>query len=240
MCPAQSSSPPSAADRVFAAVRDAILSGSLEAGSRHSVYRLAAEHDVSRTPVREAVLRLADSGLVSIERNRGFVVRSITTADVREVFELRLLLEVPAAAWAAGHLDTQLADALRRALADLREAASSGSVERFEACDRALHAIIDGAPGNGRLAQEVGELRSSVRARGAVTVDRSRTVEDVLEDHEPIVAAILAEDPAAAADAMRTHLVRTATLLIDQLSDDPPDVRLWPEDVALSQERRAD
>lgn len=231
MSPAQSSSHPSAADRVFDVVRNAILTGSLEAGSRHSVYRLAAEHDVSRTPVREAVLRLADAGLVSIERNRGFVVRSITAADVREVFELRLLLEVPAAAWAASHLDPSLEEALRRALADLREAASYGTLERFETCDRALHAIIDAAPGNARLAQEVGELRSSVRARGAVTVDRSRTVADVLEDHEPIVAAILAEDPDAAAEAMRTHLVRTAALLIDQLSDDPTDVRLWPEDV---------
>lgn len=231
MCPAQSPSHPSAADRVFVTVRDAILTGALEAGSRHSVYRLAAEHDVSRTPVREAVLRLADAGLVSIERNRGFVVRSITAADVREVFELRLLLEVPAAAWAASHLDASLADALREALADLRDAASTDSLERFEACDRALHAIIDGAPGNGRLAQEVAELRSSVRARGAVTLDRSRTVTDVLEDHVPIVAAILAGDADAAADAMRSHLVRTATLLIDQLSDDPPVVRLWPEDV---------
>jgi len=81
-----------ATDRVFALLRERIVGGDLVAGSQHSIYRLSEQLEVSRTPVREAVLRLADLGLVEIERNRGVRIRGVSVADVREVFELRLLL----------------------------------------------------------------------------------------------------------------------------------------------------
>lgn len=204
------------ADQVFASLRHAILTGAMEAGSRHSIYRLAEEHGVSRTPVRDAVLRLADAGLVTIERNRGVVVRAVTAHDVREVFELRLLLEVPAAAQAARTLDEAAAATLRQALAELQAAAAAGEVERFEQSDRALHAAIDGALGNARLVAEVTALRESIQARGAATVHRSRGLADILAEHVPIVEAVLARDEAGAARAMRAHLVSTARLLSRQ------------------------
>ncbi|MGJ9413165.1 GntR family transcriptional regulator [Aeromicrobium sp. CF4.19] len=219
----------SATDRVFAVLRDAILSGRMEAGSRHSIYRLAEQHGVSRTPVRDAVLRLADVGLVTIERNRGVVVRAVTPDDVREVFELRLLLEVPAAVHAARHLDDDLAARLRDDLAGLRAAARSGDVEAFDRHDRALHAAVDGALGNARLVAQVAAWRESIQARGAVTVNRSRDLDDILGEHVPVVESILSQDPAAAAAAMREHLVSTASLLIEQTGGDPSSMLLWQE-----------
>ncbi|MFT4189442.1 MAG: GntR family transcriptional regulator, partial [Aeromicrobium sp.] len=107
---------PSAAEEVFARLREQILTGQLSAGSRQSIYRLSDSLGVSRTPVREAVLRLADLGLVTVERNRGIVVRGVRAEDVRDVFELRLLLEVPAASAAAAAADAGLVDRLRAAL----------------------------------------------------------------------------------------------------------------------------
>ncbi len=109
---------------VFAALRQRILTGELAPGTRHSVYRLADELGVSRTPVREAVLRLADLGLVTIERNRGITIRGVRAEDVRDVFELRLLLEVPAAAGAASQVDDALAERLSDALDAMRHAAA--------------------------------------------------------------------------------------------------------------------
>ncbi len=217
----------SATDRVFGALRDAILSGEIEAGSRHSIYRLAEEHGVSRTPVRDAVLRLADAGLVRIERNRGVVVRGLTADDIREVFELRLLLEVPAAREAARGLEEEDAERLRGAIADLEAAADDADVERFEQVDRALHAVIDGSLGNARLVAQVIALRESIQARGAVTVHRSRGLHDILREHVPLVEAVLRRDPETAASAMREHLVRTAALLIEQSGGDPSSMLLW-------------
>lgn len=205
------------AERVFALLREEILAGTRAPGSQHSIYRLAEELGVSRTPVREAVLRLADAGLVTVERNRGVRVRAVTVQDLVEVFELRLLLEVPAAAFAARHADDEQRDLLARCLAAMAEAAESGDEAAFEAHDRALHAAVHAVSGNGRLAEEVLALRTSIQARGAVTLHRSRGAQEILEEHAPVVDAIREGDASRAARLMRDHLVHTAELLVRQL-----------------------
>lgn len=204
----------SATEDVFAEVRSRILTGSLAPGSRHSIYQLADELNVSRTPAREAVLRLADLGLVSIERNRGFVVRGVQATDVREVFELRILLEVPAAARAAERADDSLVERLQALLDEMREAARVEDVAVFTERDRALHAALGEAFGNSRLSREVDRLRDSIQVRGVSTINQSRSMGDIAEEHAPIVDAIAARDPDAAAKAMRDHLERTADLLL--------------------------
>ena len=198
----------------FTILRQRILTGDLAPGTRHSVYRLADELGISRTPAREAVLRLADLGLVTIERNRGITIRGVRAEDVRDVFELRLLLEVPAAAAAAAHVDDALAERLRDALDAMRRAAADGDEATFMRHDRDLHAALGEALGNARLSQEVDRLRDSIQVRGVSTVDRARSLIEVAEEHAPIVGAVIAGDPAAAASAMREHLVHTAALLL--------------------------
>ena len=220
----------SATERVFTTLRESILTGSMAPGSRHSIYRLAEEHGVSRTPVREAVLRLADAGLVTIERNRGVVVRAVAVRDVLEVFELRLLLEVPATAFTAAHGTAADHVALRAHLDAMQAASRAGDERAFERHDRDLHAALHGPLGNARLQAEVLALRESIQARGAVTVHRSRGTEEILAEHEPIVAAVLARDAGGAASAMRDHLLHTAELLARQI-DPRADLAGWRERV---------
>ncbi|MEJ7757921.1 MAG: GntR family transcriptional regulator [Nocardioidaceae bacterium] len=81
--------------QVAAAVRDAIGSGELRTGDLYSVQQIADRLDVSRTPVREALLGLADAGLVRFERNRGFRVIRHDPHQIAEMFAMRILLEVP-------------------------------------------------------------------------------------------------------------------------------------------------
>lgn len=205
-------------DRVFASLRESIVTGEFPAGSLHSIYRLADLLEVSRTPVREAVLRLADIGLVSIERNRGVRIRGVTVADVREVFELRLLIEVPAAAYAAAHADAATIASIGSALDEMRRYAELDDEPQFTAHDRRLHHEIGAALGNARLQAEVATLRDSIQARGASTIRRSRGMSELATEHAPIVAAISTGDPTAAAAHMERHLVNTATLLMEQLA----------------------
>jgi DNA-binding GntR family transcriptional regulator len=84
-------------DRVVHELRESIRSGVLRPGELYSVYQLAEQLQVSRTPVREGLLRLAEAGMVRFERNRGFRVLRSAPADIAGIFHLRLLLEVPAA-----------------------------------------------------------------------------------------------------------------------------------------------
>ncbi|MGA8850899.1 MAG: GntR family transcriptional regulator [Aeromicrobium sp.] len=216
----------STTDDVFVRLRQQILTGELGPGSRHSVYRLSDELGVSRTPVREAVLRLADLGLVTIERNRGITIRGVRAEDVRDVFELRLMLEVPAAAGAAESADDILVGRLSTELEAMRSAARTGDEVAFTWHDRALHAALGEALGNVLLTREVDRLRDSIQVRGVSTMGRSRTMADVAEEHAPIVEAVAAGDAAAAATAMREHLEHTAALLLDEVGAQLA-VRTW-------------
>ncbi len=217
----------STTDDVLTRLREQILTGALPPGSRHSIYRLADELGVSRTPVREAVLRLADLGLVTIERNRGITIRGVRAEDVRDVFELRLLLEVPAAAGAAARVDEALADRLRQLLDAMRTAAASGDAPGFYGHDRLLHAALGDALGSPRLSAEVDRLRDLIQVRGVSTGGRTRSLPDVAEEHAPIVAAVVAGDVVGAAAAMRDHLVHTASLLLEQVGGDAAPLRGW-------------
>jgi len=182
--------PQTLATHARTAVLAAIGDGRLEPGTLHSVAQLAEQLGVSRTPVREALLMLEREGRVRFERNRGVRITVPTAHDVAEVFELRLLLEVPAAAKACGTVDT---GALRAAL-------DEGDGERF-------HEEILLAAGNRRLAAIVAGLREVLAGPGA------RDADEVAAEHRAILAALEAADADRAAAAMRYHLRRTAELL---------------------------
>ena len=96
---------PTLADAVAQAVRDGVAAGELVPEVTYSVYQLADLLQISRSPVREGLLRLAEAGLVEIRRNRGFRVLPPRAHDIEEIVEIRLALE-PAAAGKAARLGT--------------------------------------------------------------------------------------------------------------------------------------
>ena len=220
----------STTDRVHALLREEIVTGVLAGGTLHSIYALAARLGVSRTPVRDAVLRLADAGMVTIERNRGVRIRGLAVHDIREVFEARLLLEVPAAAHAARYASAELLQELDARVSALAAAAETHDAAEFNRLDRGLHRAIMLASGNHRLAEMVESLRDATQAHGVSTIDRSRSIRDVQVEHLPIVEAIRARDADAAAALMRDHLTTTALLLMRQVAastgEAAPDA--WP------------
>ena len=205
-------------DRVFSELREAILTGELAQGSLHSIYELAGRFAVSRTPVRDAALRLADTGMVEIERNRGIRIRGVGVADIRSVFELRLLLEVPATAFAAEHGDENLYTRLDGHVSGMRAAAALDDSAAFMLHDYALHDAILSVMANPRLNEQVRGLRDVTQVMGASTFNRSRELREVEREHEPIVHAIRRSDPAGAAESMAHHLVATGTLLMTQVA----------------------
>jgi DNA-binding GntR family transcriptional regulator len=222
----------SSSERVFELLRASIVSGDRAAGSLHSVYRIADELEVSRTPVREAVLRLADLGLVTIERNRGVRIRGVSVDDVRFVFELRLMIEVPAVAYAASVAGDELVEVLDAELDAMQGCAKRRDVAAFSRHDRALHAAFAAPLGNPRVEAELARLRDTVQIRGVSTIGRSRQMTAVAAEHEPIVAAIRAGDARSSTAAMWTHLVHTGTLLMRQVSGSPDIDESWADRLA--------
>lgn len=205
-------------DSIHVALREAVLSGELASGSLHSIYQLADRFNVSRTPVRDAVLRLADTGMLEIERNHGVRVRGLKVEDVREVFEARLLLEVPAAAFAAAQTNDTLVADLRMCLRNFAAAVASNDESESKRSDRQLHSIIIAATGNRRISAMVESLRDITQAHGVWTAGHSRTLLAIQHEHEPIVEAVAAGNAEAAAQLMHDHLVGTASLLMHQVA----------------------
>jgi DNA-binding GntR family transcriptional regulator len=202
--------------RVLSSLRAAVITGELVPGSLYSVQTLADQLGVSRTPVREALIKLAQQGMVRFERNRGVRVLQTSLHDLEEVFALRLLLEVPATRRACGQIDEAGRRELRRLFQAMERAARADDEYRMWEHDRRFHLVLLQASGNLRLAGFVDGLRDMVLRRGVSTAGLSRSLDDIVTEHAKVLAHIESGDVEGAAEAMRAHILRTAELLIAQ------------------------
>lgn len=206
----------SLAQAVYERILEAILSGTLASGMELSEVALAGELAVSRTPVHEAMRRLAADGLVTQLANRRARVATFSPADVREIYEMRAVLESAAAERAARLIDPERLAELRREADLLAEAPPSRAwIARALDFDIRLHDALAEASGNVRLHVEITKYRSLVRAfcRLSGTADVLRRA---LEEHRRILAALEARDATAARRAMTAHVqTRLETVLRD-------------------------
>ncbi len=214
-------------NQVYQSIRDSILSGRLEPGSLYSVTRLADELQVSRTPVREALIDLASQGMVRFERSRGVRILQTTAHDVVEIFSLRLLIEVPGTLAAIPRLSDADVRALEKEYEQMIAAAKAGDESRTMLHDRRFHLVLLGGSGNERLARIADQLRDQILTQGVSTVGRSRSLMEVVEPHRPILEAARERDAKGAAFAMRDHVLSTGRLIVTQEGGDPADLEDW-------------
>lgn len=200
-------------EQVMEAVRDALDTGVLRAGEKYSVYQLADALGISRTPVRDALLRLEEVGLIRFEARQGFRIQVPDPREIADIFAIRLALELPAVARAARDCDDDLAGRLRERMRLLGEAATAGDGRTFAREDQLLHDDILAAAGNPRSRAIVRSLRESTRLLGAAT---NRRMADIDAEHRPVVDAIVANRPDDAVEAMRHHLTATGRLLVER------------------------
>jgi DNA-binding GntR family transcriptional regulator len=210
---------PSRARGVLDVVRASIINGDLLPGSLHSVAELAESLGVSRTPVREALIELASRGMVRFERNRGVRILQTSIHDLEEIFEIRQMLEVPAARRAAARMTPAEVRSLRSRLEAMDRAAAADDESRLWVHDRAFHYSLLLASGNRRLAEYVDTLRDMVLVRGVTTAGRGRTLAAIVAEHRAILELVEAGDADGAADALRSHIGRTFELLVAQEQD---------------------
>lgn len=217
--------PMTLADDAAARIRGWLYDGTIGRDRFHSVPQMAERLQMSRSPVREGLLRLAEAGLIEFVPQRGFRPVRPTGQDVAEIFALRIALEPAAAARAADARSSELAEELQRQLAAMR-AAVDGDGASFDRADERLHAAILDGTGNSRLTALIAGLRDTTRLIGASTAGRSRSRDEILAEHQPIVDAIIEGEPQRAAAEMRGHLRSTGRLLVAQAHDDG-DENAW-------------
>jgi DNA-binding GntR family transcriptional regulator len=193
-------------------LRKAIVRGRFGPNERLVETELAEWLAVSRTPVREALQRLAADGLV-VSRRRGWVVYAHTPAEVREIYEARVALEGYAARLAAERASAaQLADVVATQQAALRSLAGSRE-ELVEANDR-FHVAVTLAAGNRRLADLLERNRLyHFNYRLAATYTDAEAAEGE-EQHAQLTQALLARDASQAEAIMRAHIERALAMIV--------------------------
>ena len=192
-----------------------VFQGRLRAGEHLVTQELAERFGVSHTPIREALITLAGIGIIDLLPNRGAVVRRVTADEVREVCQVRRVLECEATRSACGRIDP---DQLHALAADLRglmapeQRPGPAFIERARAIDSRLHDLIAESSGNGFLAKELSRLKTLFRAFRDVAWqhdqahnDYHRLTEEARE-HLAVVEALLAGDAKEAARAMARHI----------------------------------
>ena len=194
-----------ASDRAYQTLLDEIQSGALAPGAVLGEVEQAARLGVSRTPLREALGRLAADGLVAQQSARVTVVTDVDVDDIRELFELRRALEETAARLAAESADASAFAALAEefARADLE---GRPGTDAYYALIARFDAGLDAAVGNDYLTSALRTVRTHlVRVRGLARDNPGRLAASVAE-HRLIASAIAARDADLAASATHVHL----------------------------------
>ena len=198
---------------IVRAVLTDIFHGNLRAEQRLVTEALANRFGVSHTPIREALIELRGMGVVDLLPNRGAVVRKVTARSVREVCQVRKVLECEAVRGAAKRVDR---DKVKALAAEIRHLAASpadpAAVARARELDNTFHDLIRESCGNAFLADELARLRTLFRTFRDVTWDLELARRDFhrvaveAREHLAITDALLASDPKAAVRAMTAHM----------------------------------
>lgn len=194
-------------DEAVAVVRRALMSGEMKPGLIYSANSLAPQLGVSNSPVREAMMELASKGLLEVVKNRGFRVVEMTAEDRQEIYDLRMLIEVPAVLRAAQQNLTEEQKLEIQHLADetLAEALPNNMPAYLDA-DQAFHMGIIAILKNRRLSAIVENLRDQSRVRGSYHLAERGLLRVSAEEHLPIVRALIDGDIPTLEKLMIEHL----------------------------------
>lgn len=196
----------SLSDRVYEMLREYLRSGQVRWGEALREGALAARLGVSRTPVREALARLASEGLVEAH-GRSFTVPSLTEEDLEDIYQLRVLLETEAVRQAArrDERDDGIAE-VKRAHAETEAAHRRGDAEGFIAANSRFRAAWLAMVRNRRLVRTVQFYADHVRALALLTLGDPQRQKIVLRGMKDILAALEKRDEAESVEAMRRYL----------------------------------
>ena len=202
-----------ASERTVGTLRELILHGEFAAGARLGEVELAERLGVSRTPVREALARLASEGLVEIVPNRGARVSSWTVGELEEVFDLRAALEPRLTALAVPHAGPADVDALD-VLAHRMVEVAAHDLDALVPLNREFHGRLVALAGHPALAGALaGAIHAPIVLRNFHAYDDA-SLGRSLAHHVEIVAAVRAGDPVWAQAVMTAHIHNARAVMV--------------------------
>ena len=208
---------------VFTTLRQAILKGELQPGERLMEIQLAEKMGVSRTPIREAIRKLANEGLVTMIPRKGAIVAGISEKMLKDVLRVRMTLEKMAYECAFENITDEDIEKLRSAEADFEAAVDNGDLVSIAEADEKFHFIIYDAAGNDKLREILTNLKENMY-RYRMEYAKNREIRsELIEDHRAIVETLADRDAENGLRLVEKHISNQETAVLEKLKQESQD-----------------
>lgn len=201
-----------------------IVSGALKPGARLDEASLAERFQVSRTPIREALLQLGSMGLVDLRPRRGAFVARIGLKDLLDMFEVMAELEGMCGRLAARRASREELNQLTAVHEKARRAVTDGDYDAYYRCNVSFHEIIYRASRNPFLAEQTMGLRNRLAPYRRSQLHRNGRLETSFDEHGAILGALSRQDASESEQLMRHHLTAQGGSLNDFIASLPDDL----------------
>ncbi len=209
--------PRSMGDVAYDYLKQAIISGDLPPGQRLIESQLSAQMKVSRVPVREAVKKLEQEGLVEKTGGRGFAVKGHSKEEIEETLGIRALLESYAAYLATEHLTDGILKKLENSIKAYRTSFEKGDTEKLMQLNTQFHEIIYKAAGSMKLYSLINSFRDEIHRYRRPLLTSHHHAQVSLKDHEEMVKAMREKDKKKVEDLVKKHILRGLDIIIQEL-----------------------
>jgi DNA-binding GntR family transcriptional regulator len=210
--------PPSLTEQATAALRRDILTTRLAPGATLSEAAAAQRLGLGKAPIRAALARLSEEGLVAAMPRRGWVVSLVTIRDIHEVFDLRLLLEPEAARRAAGRVDAAVLRRLDSVCAAGYRPEDAESALGFLDANKAFHVAVAELSGNARLARQLDRLLDESTRMLVLGLSRRDRSGEMAHEHAALIEALALGRGEAAAAMMRDQVAASRAMVLAALT----------------------
>jgi DNA-binding GntR family transcriptional regulator len=204
-------------ERAYERIHRDIISCAIQPGSEISENELATQYKLGKAAVRVALTKLAHDGLVRAIPRRGYMVVPVTLKDIHDVFELRLMLEPPAARMAAGRVNMQRLKGYDDLCREGYQPGDAKSTTRFLDANKAFHVEIARAAGNQRLASAIEQLLDEMTRLLHLGLGLRKGPQDTLHEHKTLVKALARGDGEAAERISRDQIDAARNMVLSAI-----------------------
>jgi len=204
-------------EQAYDKLKTLIITGALEPGALHNEKRLAEALGVSRTPVREALLELSREGMVAFVPGKGVEICKLTEQQVREVFEIRRIIE----GYIIKKIATRLTDAdvaeIDKNICNQEKMLSIPDRPAFIEYDKQFHLYLASKIGNKQIESILDNLRDQMHLMGIRAIEDDSRMKKVIDEHRAIFSGLKEKNPQKAFDALINHLENTEKAIAEKI-----------------------
>lgn len=200
-------------------IKEMILNLEIKPGEQINIEEFAEKLEVSRTPIREAFLKLETEGLIDVRPRVGYFVVEITEQDIRDLFEIREIIETRATRKAAESLTDEKLISAKELIQDCYKAVEIGDFEEFVPAEIKFHGFLQENIENKRLLAIMDGLNDLMYRVRVLSLQSQENVEQTLIEHQKILDALVQRDGDLAEKAMYDHLINVCDRIVKLLQE---------------------